>query len=168
MDGDSSLLKAANKSISDLQQAVTDLRVMATVAEAEALKAVRAAKEAKIEAKRWRLLTRVLGVFVLVAIVASSLSVYNWVQQANATNQLRSQAIATCEHNNTERQAEVNVWNRALNNFLALNIQLVISTITPVQELEATKSFVTHTEKYLDTHLAPRNCAAAYSPKVTG
>jgi hypothetical protein len=166
--GDSSLLQATSKNIKDLQNAVHVLEGAAKGAQVQADKAETAAECAVKEAKRWRLLSLVLAFFVAVAVVASGLSIYNWVQQANATNQLRSQAVATCEHNNTERQAEVKVWNRALNSFLALNVQLVVFTITPVQELEATKAFVTDTEKYLNTQLATRDCAAAYSQKEAG
>jgi hypothetical protein len=163
---ESSLLQATTKNIKDLQHAVHSLEGAAASAQVQATKAETAAECAVKEARRWRLLSLVLAFFVAVAVVASGLSIYNWVQQANATTQLRTQAIASCEHNNTQRQAEIKVWNRALNNFLALNIQLVVFTITPVQELEATKAFVTTTEKYLNTQLAPRDCTQAYSTKA--
>ena len=165
---ESGLSQAVTRNIKDLQNAVHSLEGAAARSEYQADKAEKAAEAAVTEAKRWRLLSLILAFFVAVAVVASGLSIYNWVQQSHATTQLRSQAIASCEHNNTERRAEVKVWNRALNNFLTLNIQLVVTTIAPVQELEATKSFVTTTEKYLNTQLASRNCTQAYSTKAAG
>jgi hypothetical protein len=154
---ESGLMRATAKNIENLQRAVVDLQVAASAANADAKAAKEAARLAREEARRWKVLTRVLSFFVVVALVASGLSIYNWVRAVESTNQLRQQAITACQQGNASRAAEVNVWDHVLNEFLAgLNGE------TPAQQQE-TVAFVRETEQYLAVQLAPRNCTQAYN-----
>lgn len=114
---------------------------------------------------RWKWITRVLAVVSIVALVTAGLATYDWVRSNEALNQLRTQAISSCVHNNSERAAQVRVWDRALDQFAALNEQLVVTLVAPVQQLQETETFVRNTEKYLAAQLAQRDCAQAYSTR---
>jgi hypothetical protein len=155
---ESGLMRATAKNIEGLQRAVVELQAAAAAAKVDALEAKLAATQAKEEARRWKALTRFLGAVALVALVASGLSIYNWVRAADATNQLRSQAIAACEQGNSERAAEVGVWDHVLSATLAGS-----QHETPEQRA-ATVAFVKDTERVLASKLAARDCTKAYSP----
>ena len=155
---ESGLMRATSQNIERLQRAVVDLQAAAAEAKVGALEAKMAATQAKEEARRWKALTRFLGMVALVALVASGLSIYNWVKAADATSQLRGQAIASCEQGNSERQAEVSVWDHILAATMAG------SKNEPPAQRAATEAFVKDTEHYLTVKLAARNCAKAYSP----
>jgi hypothetical protein len=154
---ESGLMRATAQNIANLQRAVVDLQAAAVAAKDDARVAKKAASEAREEARRWKILTRFLGVVAVVALIASVLSSYNWVKTTDATSQLRSQAIASCEQGNSERQAEVSVWDHILAATLAGS-----KGETPAQQA-ATAAFVNDTERFLTSKLAPRDCTKAYS-----
>jgi hypothetical protein len=148
--GESSFMSAADKSIKDLQSAVSDLKASADAAKEDAAVAKTAAAQAKNEATRWRKLTRWLGVFVIAALVASGLSIYNWNRAVDATNQLRSQAITSCENGNQVRAADVQIWNE----FISILLQ---GNKNP-QAAALGRQF----EAYIAQKEMPRNCQQAY------
>jgi hypothetical protein len=159
---ESGLMRATAKNIENLQRAVVDLQNAASQANVDAKVARAAATAAREEARRWKLLTRVLSVFVLVAMVASGLSIYNWIRAVDSTNQLRQQAINSCKMGNAERAAEVSVWDHVLNEFLA-----GLTREPPAQQAE-TIAFVRETEHYLAVQLAPRDCTQVYNAQAHG
>lgn len=153
---ESSFMSAADKNIKDLQAAVVILQSAATAARVDATAARKAADTAQAEAKRWKALTVALAFVTVCALVASSLSIYNWVRQADSTNQLRKQAIASCEQNNASRAAEVVVWSSF--------IDLLVKGDPKPKDQAGARQF----KAYIASHLAPRDCQQVYNASANG
>lgn len=150
---ESKFMLAAEKSIRDLQDTVSDLQQAATEAKNDAHVAKDAADRASNSARTWRVLTIVLGIVVVITLAVSALSANLYFEQRNSTSQLRQQAISSCEAGNSRATAEVEVWDHILNEFL-------VSPHTSQQ----TKDFVHESEKFLANKLSQRNCTQAYAP----
>lgn len=149
---ESTFMLAATKAVGDLKQQFDDQQEQLKATQRELASLQKANRLRKIQ-------VRILGAVVILALATAAVSIYNWVQNAGATSQLRTQAISQCVEGNTDRAAEVQVWDHILSEFL------VSTKNEPPAQAEATKEFVQGTETYVMQQLAPHNCTAAYATK---
>lgn len=148
------MMRATARNLDSLQAAVVNLQAAATEAKADAETAKEAATEAKSEVKRWKFLTKILVAFMAIALAVSVLSVYNWAQNANATDQLRKQAITSCQIGNERAAGTVDAFNEFFK--IAEGPHPTPKTVALVKNLEA----------YILAHNPQRNCNQAYNARA--
>jgi hypothetical protein len=125
------------------EKAIADLQAQATAAAEAAATAKNAAESTARSAKRWKILTAVLAVVVLLC------GYVTW-QQHNSTNQLRQQAIASCEIGN----------DRAAGTVTALD-ELVILLEGPHPTADVQRRAAAY-DTFVAQHNPQRNCQQAY------
>jgi cell division protein FtsB len=141
---ESSYMMAAEKAIADLQVQVADTKNSAVAAR-------KAAISASNSARRWQVLTVVLAVVVVLVAATSAFGVVLYFQQRDATNQLRNQAINSCEIGN----------DRAAGTVTALDE--LVKLLEGPHPTSDTKAKAKAYDDFVLSHNAQRNCPQAFS-----
>lgn len=176
-------MQAAEVAIKDLQVRAAEAHKAADDAATSAAEAKVQAAEARRQTTTWKRVTVALAVIAALTLGTAGGGIYLWRQQAEATSQLRQQAIATCTSGNILRAENVQTWEKnfalqaqtakttavlatefidAVSNGDPVRAQQIRDVITRsgkanAEEVKAFLKFVRETN-------APRNCTQAYSP----
>lgn len=160
--------------------AISELQQKADAAANDAKTAKDAADRAEKSAKRWKILSLVLGFFVVLSLVTSGVSGYYVNQARNNANQLRQQSIASCESGNdlrtqlnqslTKQFAATNlVTETAIAQFITVlegkNPKPEVVTIANELEAQIKHSADMSEQQFkkdLDKATTPRDCQQAY------
>lgn len=165
------------------EAAIQELRSQADEAAEAAGKAKTAADSAEKSRKIWRRLTIVLGAVVALLVIGSGVTGYFVNQTRNNTNDLRKQAISSCQSGNTFRTAQTQIWEKnfalqaqtsketavLLQQFIAALAKGDKATIAKIDTVVAksAKLNAAETKEFLAfVHAvnAPRNCVKSFSP----
>jgi len=134
---------AAEKAIRDLQAQVNNAQEAADAAK-------KSADSVANSAKRWKILTLVLGFFVAVVLAVAGFGVSLYAAQNNATNTLRRQAVNSCMIGN----------DRARGTVIALD-ELVTLLEGPHPTAQVQQEAKTY-EAFVLRNNAARDCNQAY------
>lgn len=136
--------------IAAAEKAIADLRTEASNAATAALIAKRAADRAVAAAKKFRI--KVIVAFILL-VATTSVTGYYVNQNRSQSDELRQQAISSCQIGN----------DRAAGNVYA--VDALISVLEGPHPKADIKAIAEKLEANILMHNEPRNCQQAYTPK---
>lgn len=171
---------AAEQAINRLQVQADDAAAAAKVAANRAAASEESANRAEKSAKRWKKLTIVLTLFVVLTLALCGIGVNLWVNQRDTTNQLRQQIIASCQANNHQKAdldkalaAEIGVSSSITETAIAQLITVLegkhptskvmaLAKALENQIREQVHEVQVQYKQTLDKTNKPRNCASSF------